>query len=142
MFLADLEAEIKAEAWQGLIRQQDGGVDGDTHRYVYFFILKDVLFDDPNRVMSNVGWRIQQSVMVVDEGTGSENAYYEGIWRGPLFNAMLRWTNANIIYPQFVYRWKAVSTTEVNFTVMDVGSGQAVDTEKTGVLVDGELVVT
>ena len=140
--LPDLEIQIKAEAWQGIMIQRERGTEGNTKRYNYRYALKDSRIDDPGNLVSDLTWLIRQDVLVTDEGGAGEEAYFEGPFIGPLYNAYLRWLAANIAAPQYAYRQKFLSTTEMEFTLMDVGSGYAENTTMTGRLVDGELVVT
>ena len=134
------EAEIIAEAWRGHIITQATGSDGNVTRYDYTFWPKDTPIDTGNS-NSDLSWQLTQRLIVVDEGQAGEEAYYDGIWQGPLFNAFLRWLAANIIYPKCIHSWTFESDTLLRFVELDVSSGYAVDTVKAGELIDGELQV-
>lgn len=142
MKLNEIEAQIKAEAWHGGIRQDKAELQGNTQRYTYFFIPKDTMIDVVGNIASNLTWRIRQNVLVADEGKAGEVAYYEGIWYGPIYNAFLRYLTANVSAPRYAHRWKFLSDFKMEFVIMDVSSGMADETLHTGILQDGELVVT
>ena len=138
----EIEQQIKDEAWQGVIVRRQRNEDGDTIRWRYNYILKDIRIDDPSNITSDTAWQLSQNVLISDEGGAGENAYFEGIWKGPIYNAYLRYLMANVSAPRYAYRHKFISNTEMEFVIMDVSTGYAVDTMHKGVLQDGDLIVT
>lgn len=139
--LSDIKSAILAEALWGTIVDEQTRQEGNITRHTFQFFPKDTPIDT-GKHNSDLSWLLSQDVLVEDEGGAGESAYYEGLWVAPLYNAFLRWLAANIAAPKYVHSWTFLNDMDVRFTELDVSSGYAVNTQRTGTLTGGELVVT
>lgn len=135
----DLEAQIKAESWQGKIVESPAGSDQNVNRYRYQYWLKDALVGGGLPHSDLTGLK-QQEISVVDEGQAGEDAHFEGLWEGPLRNAFLRYHNT-LSVPQYLHSENFVDAEIVEFTLATITGGRVQDTRMTGKLVDGELQI-
>lgn len=136
----DLEAQIKAESWQGKIVESPAGSEQNITRYRYGYWLKDALVGG-GLPHSDLTQYTEQLISVADEGQAGEDAYFEGSWVGPLHNAFLRYRNTQISAPSYPHSENFIDAEIVEFTIAEIVGGHVQDTRQTGKLIDGELQI-